>query len=71
MQDLVNISIPTAAGTALLGYLVVFFGLVLLMIVLLWSGILNTPLTVCRGALMNGLSQISSFPYYLLQRIFG
>ena len=38
MQDLVNISIPTAAGTALLGYLVVFFGLVLLMVVLLIMG---------------------------------
>ena len=38
MQDLVNISIPTAGGTALLGYLVVFFGLVLLMIVLLIMG---------------------------------
>ena len=33
MQDQV-ISIPTAAGTALLGYLVVFFGLVLLMVVI-------------------------------------
>ncbi len=32
------ISIPTAAGTALLGYLVVFFGLVLLMVVLLVMG---------------------------------
>ena len=38
MADLVNISIPTAGGTALLGYLVVFFGLVLLMIVLLIMG---------------------------------
>ena len=32
------ISIPTAAGTAMLGYLVVFFGLVLLMVVLLVMG---------------------------------
>ena len=38
MEDLVNISIGTAAGTALLGYLVVFFGLVLLMCVLLIMG---------------------------------
>ena len=38
MEDLVNISIPTAAGTALLGYLVVFFGLVLLMCVLFIMG---------------------------------
>ncbi len=38
MDNLVNISVSTAAGTALLGYLVVFFGLVLLMIVLLIMG---------------------------------
>ena len=42
MEDLVNISIPTAAGTALLGYLVVFFGLVLLMCVLLIMGAIST-----------------------------
>lgn len=42
MADLVNISIPTAAGTALLGYLVVFFGLVLLMVVLLVMGSIFT-----------------------------
>ena len=35
MIDLVNISIPNAAGYALLGYLVVFLGLVLLMLVVL------------------------------------
>ena len=34
MHDLVNISVPDAAVYALLGYLVVFFGLVLLMIVI-------------------------------------
>ena len=38
MIDLVNITIPNAALTALLGYLVVFFGLVLLMCVLLIMG---------------------------------
>ena len=38
MDELVNISVSTAAGTALLGYLVVFFGLLLLMIVLLIMG---------------------------------
>ena len=37
-MDLVNISIPNAAGYALLGYLVVFFGLILLMIVILAMG---------------------------------
>lgn len=38
MTDLVNISIPVAGGYALLGYLVVFFGLVLLMVVILIMG---------------------------------
>ena len=35
MTDLVNISLPTAGGYALLGYCVVFFGLILLMIVIM------------------------------------
>ena len=35
MFDLVNISIPVAGAYALLGYLVVFFGLVLLMLVIM------------------------------------
>ena len=38
MTDLVNISISNAAATALLGYLVVFCGLVLLMIVIMILG---------------------------------
>ena len=38
MIDLVNISVGNAAGYALLGYLVVFFGLVLLMCVILAMG---------------------------------
>ena len=38
MTDLVNISIPTAAGYAVLGYLVVFLGLVMLMCVILVMG---------------------------------
>ena len=38
MTDLVNISIPTAGITALLGYAVVFFGLVMLMLVLMVMG---------------------------------
>ena len=37
-MDLVNISIPAAGGYALLGYAVVFFGLVLLMIVMMVLG---------------------------------
>lgn len=42
MNDLINISIPTASGYALLGYCVVFFGLVLLMCVLLVMGKIMT-----------------------------
>jgi Zn-dependent protease len=43
----------------------------LVMMVVLYTGILDTPLMVCRSGLLNGLSTISSFPYYLLQHIFG
>ena len=43
MIDLVNITIPNAALTALLGYLVVFLGLVLLMVVVLIQGKLMAP----------------------------
>ena len=42
-MDLVNISIPNAALTALLGYLVVFLGLVLLMVVIMIQGKLMAP----------------------------
>ena len=38
MIDLVNISVPNAAGYAVLGYLVVFLGLVMLMVVILLMG---------------------------------
>lgn len=38
MNDLINISYGNAALTALLGYLVVFFGLVLLMVVIMIMG---------------------------------
>ena len=38
MTDLINISFGDAALTALLGYLVVFFGLVLLMVVIMIMG---------------------------------
>ena len=41
MIDLVNITIPNAALTALLGYLVVFLGLVLLMVVSLAGEVLT------------------------------
>lgn len=43
MTDLVNISIANAGMTALLGYLVVFLGLVLLMIVVMLQGKLMAP----------------------------
>ena len=43
----------------------------LLMIVLLWSGLLDKPLIFCRSAMLQGLSEISAFPYYILQHIFG
>ena len=42
-MDLINISIPNAALTALLGYLVVFLGLVLLMLVVMLHGKLMAP----------------------------
>ena len=42
MNDLVNISLPTAGGYALLGYCVVFFGLVLLMCVIMIMGKIMT-----------------------------
>lgn len=40
-MDMVNLSIPEALSVALQGYLVVFIGLVLLMIVLYISGAIN------------------------------
>ena len=42
MTDLVNISLPTAGGYALLGYCVVFFGLILLMCVIMIMGKIMT-----------------------------
>ncbi len=41
MVDLVNIPVSAAGGFALLGYLVVFFGLVMLLCVLLIMGAIN------------------------------
>lgn len=46
------------------------YGFIVMMIVL-YTGILDTPLHVCRSALLNGLGKISAFPFYILQRIFG
>ncbi len=42
-MDLINITIPNAALTALLGYLVVFLGLVLLMLVVMLQGKIMAP----------------------------
>lgn len=46
------------------------YGFIVMMLVL-YAGILDTPLTFCRSALLSGLSRISAFPYYILQGIFG
>lgn len=46
------------------------YGFLLLMAVL-YLGILDTPLNFCRSALINGLSRIAVFPFYILQYIFG
>ncbi len=43
----------------------------LVMMLVLYLGILDTPLTVCRSALLTGLTKLSAFPFYLLQHIFG
>jgi Zn-dependent protease len=43
----------------------------LVMMVVLYTGILDTPLTLCRSLLLKGLSVISAFPYYILGHIFG
>ena len=43
----------------------------LVMMLVLYTGILDTPLMVCRSGILLGLSKISAFPYYLLQHIFG
>ena len=43
----------------------------LVMMVVLYTGILDVPLDFCRNALLSGLSTISVFPYYILRAIFG
>ena len=50
MTDLVNISLPTAGGYAILGYCVVFFGLVLLMIVIMIMGKIMTAKAAAPAA---------------------
>lgn len=46
------------------------YGFLVLMVVL-YTGILDTPLTVCRSALLNALSAVSSFPFYILRHFLG
>lgn len=46
------------------------YGFLVLMVVL-YLGILDTPLTFCRSILINGLSRVAAFPFYILQYIFG
>lgn len=43
----------------------------LVMMVVLYLGVLDTPLTLCRSGVLSLLSRISVFPYYILQYIFG
>ena len=43
----------------------------LVMMVVLYTGILDVPLDFCRNALLTGLSNIAVFPYYILSAIFG
>ena len=43
----------------------------LVMMVVLYTGILDVPLDFCRNALLSGLSSISVFPYYIFRAIFG
>lgn len=43
----------------------------LVMMVVLYTGILDIPLDFCRNALLSGLSSIAVFPYYILRAIFG
>lgn len=43
----------------------------LIMMVVLYTGILDTPLMVCRSGILSGLAKISAFPFYILQHIFG
>lgn len=43
----------------------------LVMMVVLYTEILDVPLDFCRNALLTGLSNIAVFPYYILRAIFG
>lgn len=43
----------------------------LVMIVVLYTGILDTPLNFCRYGLLSLLQRGASFPFYILQHFFG
>ena len=75
------IPIPPLDGSKVVGALLperAYYGLLryekygfLVIMVLLWSGLLDKPLVFCRTALLDGLGAVSAFPYYILQAIFG
>lgn len=44
---------------------------ILLLMALLFTGVLTTPLTVLRSGVLNGMSQLTWFPYELLTKLFG
>ncbi len=46
------------------------YGFLILMVVL-YTGILDGPLDFCRSFLIDGLSSIAVFPFYILQHFFG
>lgn len=46
------------------------YGFIVLM-VLLYLGWLDTPLNVCRSFLIEHLSSLAAFPYYIFERILG
>lgn len=46
------------------------YGFILLMVVL-YLGILDTPLNFCRSFLIENLSKLAVFPFYIFERILG
>lgn len=58
MNDLINISIPNAGVVALLGYLVVFLGLVMLMVVVIIMG----KIMVSRAKKAQALAPVEAAP---------
>ena len=46
------------------------YGFILLMVVL-YLGWLDVPLNFCRSFLIENLSAVAAFPYYIFERILG